>query len=89
MGAARMGHSLLGWALEAEGVVGGGYAEDAEEGAAHGVGGLEAAGVGDFFEAKDGAVDHLLGGFDAHAVDKLAGVHFGFAEADAGEVAWA
>ena len=36
-----------------------------------------------------GAVDDLLGGFDTHAVDKLAGVHACFAETDAGEVAGA
>jgi len=79
----------LGGAFEAFGVFGGGDAEDAQEGAAHGVGGLEAGGVGDLFEAHGGAVDHLLSGFDTHAVDELAGVHAGFAEADAGEVAGA
>lgn len=78
-----------GWAFEAIGVFGGGDAEDAYEGAAHGVRGFEAAGVGDLFEAHGGAVNHLLSGFDAHAVDELAGVHSGFAEADAGEVTWA
>jgi hypothetical protein len=76
-------------ALEAAGVFGCGYAEDAEKGAAHGVGGFEAAGVGYFFEAARGAVDDLLRCFYAHAVDELAGVHAGFAEADAGEVAGA
>ena len=29
----------------------------------------------------------MLGGFDAHAIDELAGVHVGFAKADSGEVA--
>ena len=78
--------SGLSGAFEAVDVFGGGDAEDAGEGAAHGVCGAEAGGVGDLFEAHVGAVDHLLGGFEAHAIDELAGVHAGFAEADAGEV---
>jgi hypothetical protein len=76
-----------GGAFEAFGVFAGGDAEDAEEGAAHGVCGVKAAGVGDLFQAHGGAVDHLLGSFDAHAVYDLSGVHLGFAEADSGEVA--
>ena len=47
---------------------------------------MEAAGVGDLFEAHGGAVDHLLCGFDTHAIDELAGVHPCLAKADAGEV---
>ena len=73
-------------ALEAVGVLAGGDADYAQEGAAHGVGSLEAAGIGDLFQAHCGAVDHLLGGFDAHAVYELSGVHSRFAKADAGEV---
>jgi len=80
---------VLSCAFEAVDVLGGGDSEDAGEGAAHSVCGAETGGVGYFFEAHVGAVDHLLSGFDAHSVYELAWVHAGFAEADAGEVAWA
>jgi hypothetical protein len=73
-------------ALETAGIFGCGNAEDAEKGTAHGVGGFEAAGVRYLFEAARGAVDNLLRCFDAHTVDKLAGVHSCFPETNAREM---
>ena len=76
-------------ALEAAGVFGRRHAEDAEEGAAHGICGLEAAGIGYFFEAVRGTVDDLLRCFDAHTVNELAGVHSCFPKTNAREMAGA
>jgi len=76
-------------ALEATGVFGCRNAKDANEGAAHRVCGLKAAGVGYLFEPPRGAIDDLLGRFYAHTVNELAGVHSSLSEADAREMAGA
>src|SRR5580658_9773247 len=76
-------------ALEAAGVFGRRHAEDPEKGAAHPIRGLEAAGIGYFFEPTRGAVDNLLRRFDTHTVNELARVHSRLAQTDAREMACA
>jgi hypothetical protein len=72
--------------FEPLGVLPGGDADDAKKRPAHRVCGSEAARICDLLESHRGAVNHLLGGFHAHPIDELTGVHIRLSLADTGEV---
>jgi hypothetical protein len=67
-----------GWRLNRVAYLRGADPEHPQKRTAHRISGLEATGVGDLLEAHGGAVDPLLGGFDAHAVHELTRIHFRF-----------
>src|ERR1019366_2942324 len=73
-------------ALEAAHVFAGRYSENAQEGTAHRVRGIETTSVRNLFEPHRRTVNHLLRGFNPHSVDELAGVHLRLFQADARKV---
>src|SRR4051794_7839520 len=56
------------------------------EGSTHGVGASKAADFSNLLQSHVRAVNHLLCGFNPHAIDKLAGIHLYFPETYAREM---